>query len=169
LFTPRTSWIKLKTLSSNSKRKTIPRLRRCWVLLIHLERCGLSWQRRRWSELTPPTQQITTVIFLFYNAPTRPAGVFDDFLAIQSAQGNVSTISYSDYVLNANSVTPPGSRLVIHRPRDGNETGLTYLTLSLYYKGVPVTQYSPAVFDAFVNHTRVSSVLRAFADVSPVI
>ena len=91
-------------------------------------------------------------------------GVFDDFLAIQSAQGNVSTMSYSDYVLNANSVTPPSSRLVMHHLVGGKETGLTRsLTLSLYYKGVPVTQYSPAVFDAFVNHTRVSSVLRAFA------
>jgi len=90
-------------------------------------------------------------------------GVFDDFLAIQSAQGNVSTMSYSDYALNANSVTPPSSRLVIHHPVGGKETDLTrYLTLSLFYQGVPVTQYSPPVFDAFVNHTRVSSVLRAF-------
>ena len=87
-------------------------------------------------------------------------GVFDDFLAIPSAQGNVSTMSYSDYVLNANSVTPPSSRLVMYHLVGGKEADLTRsLTLSLYYKGVPVTQYSPAVFDAFVNHTRVSSVL----------
>ena len=75
----------------------------------------------------------------------------------------MSTMSYSDYALNANSVTPPSSRLVIHHPVGGKETDLTrYLTLSLFYQGVPVTQYSPPVFDAFVNHTRVSSVLRAF-------
>jgi hypothetical protein len=28
--------------------------------------------------------------------------------------------------------------------------------LSVYFDGVPVTQYSPAVFDAFVNQTKVS-------------
>jgi hypothetical protein len=27
---------------------------------------------------------------------------------------------------------------------------------SAYFDGVPVTQYSPAVFDAFVNQTKVS-------------
>jgi len=31
-----------------------------------------------------------------YNAPTHAVGVFDDFLEIQPAQGNVSTMSYSD-------------------------------------------------------------------------
>ena len=29
--------------------------------------------------------------------------------------------------------------------------------LSTFYDGAPVTQYSPAVFDAFVNQTKVSS------------
>jgi hypothetical protein len=28
--------------------------------------------------------------------------------------------------------------------------------LSTFYDGVPVTQYSPAVFDTFVNQTKVS-------------
>ena len=28
--------------------------------------------------------------------------------------------------------------------------------LSTFYDGVPVTRYSPAVFDAFVNQTKVS-------------
>ena len=36
-----------------------------------------------------------------------------------------------------------------------------YLTLSVFYEGVPVTRYSPAVVDAFVNYTQVSSVLGA--------
>ena len=27
---------------------------------------------------------------------------------------------------------------------------------SLFYEGAPVTRYSPAVFDAFVNQTKVS-------------
>ena len=28
--------------------------------------------------------------------------------------------------------------------------------LSFFYEGAPVTQYSPVVFDAFVNQTKVS-------------
>ncbi len=28
--------------------------------------------------------------------------------------------------------------------------------LSVYYDAVPITEYSPAVFDAFVNQTKVS-------------
>ena len=43
------------------------------------------------------------VVYYFYDAPTRPAGVFDDFLAIQHVQGNVSTMSYSDLILSPNS------------------------------------------------------------------
>ena len=44
------------------------------------------------------------VVYYFYDAPTRPAGVFDDFLAIQHVHGNVSTMSYSDLVVVANSL-----------------------------------------------------------------
>jgi hypothetical protein len=51
---------------------------------------------------------------MFYDAPTPPAGIFDDFLAIPAAQGNASTISYSDYILLANEVASAVStRLVI--------------------------------------------------------
>jgi len=123
LLTLKTSWIKSKTHLSNSKRKPILRLRCYWVFSIHRDRCGLSWQRRRLSKLKPLTQQITTIAALFYDAPTRPVGVFDDFLAIQPAQGNVSTLSYSDYVLIANSfVSSTRTRLVICDPVSGMET-----------------------------------------------
>ena len=77
------------------------------------------WQRQRQSELTPPShwQQVTPSIALFYDAPTRPVGVFDDFLAIQPVQGNVSTLSYFDYVVSANSlVASTSTRLVIRNP-----------------------------------------------------
>jgi len=71
----------------------------------------------------PLTQQITPIVALFYDAPTRPVGVFDDFLAIQPAQGAVSTLSYPDYVISANSLTSSTStRLVIHDPVSGMET-----------------------------------------------
>jgi len=62
-------------------------------------------------------------IGLFYDAPTPPVGVFDDFLAIQPTQGNVSTLSYSDYILGTRSVIPPTSTWsVIHNPVGGKET-----------------------------------------------
>jgi len=68
-------------------------------------------------------QQITSIISFFYDAPTRPVGVFDDFLAIKPAQGNVSTLSYSDYVLSANSlVTSTNTRLVKSNPVGEKET-----------------------------------------------
>ena len=80
-------------------------------------------QCRRWSELMPLTQQITPVVTLFYDAPARPVGVFDDFLAIQPAQGNVSTLSYSDYVISTNSlVSSTSTRFVIRKPVGGKET-----------------------------------------------
>ena len=44
-------------------------------------------------------------------------GIFDGFLAIQPAQGNASTISYSDFILEANEVASPvRTRLVICNP-----------------------------------------------------
>ena len=50
-------------------------------------------------------------------------GVFDDFLAIQPAQGNVSTLSYSDFVLNASSFVPStNTRSVICNSVGGKET-----------------------------------------------
>jgi hypothetical protein len=52
---------------------------------------------------------------MFYDAPTGPMGIFDDFLAIQAAQGNASTISYSDFILEAKVVeSPVSTRLVIY-------------------------------------------------------
>jgi len=81
--------------------------------------------------------QITVGCFLFYDAPTLPGGIFDDFLAIQHAQGNISTMSYSDYILSVNSLGADNL----------NNT-------RLFYEGVPVTRYSPAVFDALVNNSR---------------
>jgi len=86
-------------------------------------------------DLVYTSGQVTCIISLFYNAPAPPVGVFDDFLAIQPAQGNVSTLSYPDYVLGGNAF-------------------VTSTKTRVFYEGVPVTQYSSAVFDAFVNHTR---------------
>lgn len=63
------------------------------------------------------------VVTLFYDAPARPVGVFDDFLAIQAAQGNVSIMPYSDFIISSSSLDPSiHTRLVIRSPVGGKET-----------------------------------------------
>ena len=47
---------------------------------------------------------------------------------------------------------------MLRDPEGGKGTD-TIPNLSVFYQGVPVTQYSPAIFDAFVNYTQVSSIL----------
>ncbi|KAI0303852.1 hypothetical protein BC826DRAFT_1100810 [Russula brevipes] len=79
------------------------------------------------------SNQLTVVVFVFYDAPTH-GGVFDEFLAIPTTQGTVHTRSFSDFVFSESTVVPDGLRT--------------------FYCDAPVTQYSPAVFDAFVNQTK---------------
>ena len=74
------------------------------------------------SQLTSLTQQVTPIIVLFYDAPAPPVGVFDDFLAIQAAQGNVSTLSYFDIVVGTDSLVTPTTRSVIRNSVGGKET-----------------------------------------------
>lgn len=56
-------------------------------------------------------QQLTIVVFIFYDAPTH-GGVFDEFLAIPTTQGTVHTRSFSDFVFSEGTVVPDGLRLV---------------------------------------------------------
>ncbi|KAI0260022.1 FAD-binding domain-containing protein [Gloeopeniophorella convolvens] len=79
---------------------------------------------------------ISPSAILFYDGPTPPEGTFDDFLALQSVQSNVSSRSYADFVHSTSSESPdPGVR------------GL--------YSTVPVTNYSTAFMDAVINQTSV--------------
>ncbi|KAH9054940.1 FAD dependent oxidoreductase [Lactarius vividus] len=73
---------------------------------------------------------------VFYNGPTPPPGIFDDFLAIPANQSDVKTRSFVDLFNSAAFANPPNTAR--YRGR-GN--------------GISVTQYSPSVFDAFVNQT----------------
>ncbi|KAF8273424.1 hypothetical protein EI94DRAFT_1795193 [Lactarius quietus] len=79
--------------------------------------------------------QFTTTLIVFYDAPTPPPGLFDGFLAIPAIENTVSTSSFSDLILSFDSPLSIG--------------GLQ----SMYYSGVPVKQYSPAIIDAFKNQT----------------
>ncbi|KAI9439710.1 FAD-binding domain-containing protein [Lactarius indigo] len=81
--------------------------------------------------------QLTSGSVLFYDEPAPPQGLFDDFLAIPSTLANVSTWSYPDLISTFNPLSPPPG------------------SVRNYGCGVPVTQYSSAVFDAFVDQTLV--------------
>ncbi|KAI9437993.1 FAD-binding domain-containing protein [Lactarius indigo] len=70
---------------------------------------------------------------VFYNAPTPAPGIFDDFLAIPTNQSDVKTRSFVN-LFNTNILSFPN-------------------TVRGRVNGVSVTQYSPSVFDAFVNQT----------------
>jgi hypothetical protein len=91
-------------------------------------------------------EQITITVYYFYDAPILPPGVFDDFRAITPTQGNATTMSYSDFILSLEANTT-ASRLVPTCP-------------SAFLNNAPVAQYSPAVFDAFVNHSIVGPILQ---------
>ncbi|KAI9441214.1 FAD-binding domain-containing protein [Lactarius indigo] len=78
--------------------------------------------------------QLVVLLNTFYDAPTPPPGLFDEFLAIPAIQNTVSSRSFSDYLVSLNSLAASG-------------------TQRTFYSGVPVTQYSPAIFDAFTNQT----------------
>ncbi|KAI9449848.1 FAD-binding domain-containing protein [Lactarius psammicola] len=71
---------------------------------------------------------------LFYNAPTPAPGIFDDFLAIPTNQSDVKTRSFADMFNSLAFINPPN-------------------TVRGRVNGVSVTQYSPSVFDTFVNQT----------------
>ncbi|KAH9015946.1 FAD-binding domain-containing protein [Lactarius deliciosus] len=82
--------------------------------------------------------QMTSSSILFYDAPVPPKGLFDDFLAIPTTLKNVSTWSFPDLISIFNPFSPPPSSA-----RGGDaHTG----TFSNHICGVPVTQYSPALW-----------------------
>jgi len=67
----------------------------------------------------------------------------------------VSTQSYSAIVQSVHPLVDyHGLRLVVQSAMWGRWVDRPGI-LSVYFEGVPVTQYSPTVFDAFVNQTKV--------------
>ncbi|OBZ76960.1 Bifunctional solanapyrone synthase [Grifola frondosa] len=70
---------------------------------------------------------------LFYDYPTPPDGIFDDFLAIPHFTEDVSTRSFSSLVLSSPANATAGYRAIFH-------------TVSLL-------QYSPSLIEAILNET----------------
>ncbi|KAH9990394.1 FAD-binding domain-containing protein [Russula vinacea] len=85
--------------------------------------------------LTYSSGQISISVAYFYDAPT-PSGVFDDFLVIPTSSGNVSTRSFADVFQSWGPLDATNGR-------------------RYFYGSTPVTQHSPAVFDAFVNQIKI--------------
>ncbi|RDX52375.1 FAD dependent oxidoreductase [Lentinus brumalis] len=73
-------------------------------------------------------------LLLFYDYPTPPAGIFDDFLAIPHLSKDVSTRTFSDLVQAAPSDATAGTRGIFH-------------TVSLL-------EYTPNIMAAVVNETK---------------
>ncbi|KAH9990398.1 FAD-binding domain-containing protein [Russula vinacea] len=85
--------------------------------------------------LTYSSGQFLISVAYFYDAPT-PSRVFDEFLEIPVTSGNVSTRPFVDVFQSWG-------------PFDATN-GLRY-----FFGGAPVTEYSPAVFDEFVNQVEI--------------
>ncbi|KAF8486344.1 FAD-binding domain-containing protein [Russula ochroleuca] len=85
--------------------------------------------------LTYTSGQLLSTVVFFYDAPT-PSGVFDDFLAVNATGGNILTTSFFAHF---QSLGPQVSGAF----SGGVAFGDT--------QTASVTQYSPDVFDAFVN------------------
>ncbi|KAI0257872.1 hypothetical protein BC834DRAFT_926933 [Gloeopeniophorella convolvens] len=85
-------------------------------------------------ELTYASQAVSPGVVVFYDAPTPPAGLFDDLLAIPTVSSDVSTRSFADFVLSTNSTNPPPS-------------------LRGFTSGVPLTQYTAAILNVIANET----------------
>ncbi|KAI9449160.1 FAD-binding domain-containing protein [Lactarius psammicola] len=81
--------------------------------------------------------RVVSAAVIFYDAPTPAPGIFDDFLAIPTNQSDVRTRSFVDMFNSLSFINPPN-------------------TIRGNSNGIPVTQYSPSVFDTIVNQTLVS-------------
>jgi hypothetical protein len=73
-------------------------------------------------------RQLVPVATIFYDAPSPPQGMFDDFLAIPTVQKNVSSTTYNDLVASLNFVNPPSNvptRLAEHLLHSNSKAMLT--------------------------------------------
>ncbi|KAH8798000.1 FAD dependent oxidoreductase [Flagelloscypha sp. PMI_526] len=60
-----------------------------------------------------PGESLVTV-FMFYDSPEQPAGIFDDFLSIRSTQQNVKTDTFLNFVTGVPAEAPPDVRTIIN-------------------------------------------------------
>ncbi|KAI0257873.1 hypothetical protein BC834DRAFT_848378 [Gloeopeniophorella convolvens] len=85
-------------------------------------------------EFAYTSEAVSPGVVVFYDAPTPPAGLFDDLLSIPTVSNDVSTRSFADFVLSTNSTNPPP-------------------ILRGFYSGVSLTEYTPAILNVLANET----------------
>ncbi|KAL0575655.1 hypothetical protein V5O48_006311 [Marasmius crinis-equi] len=99
----------------------------------------------KFAKLTDPKASIITTynfiagsigvsLLLFYNAPTQPAEIFDDFLAIPYFTRDVKTRDFLSIVLASPSDATEGQRAI--------------------FNTVPLVELTPTILDAIVNETK---------------
>ncbi|EKM52439.1 uncharacterized protein PHACADRAFT_211693 [Phanerochaete carnosa HHB-10118-sp] len=79
--------------------------------------------------------QLLASLLLFYDGPTPPAGIFDDFLNLTSVQGSIGTRSFLELVQ-----TPPSSQAAGSATRG-------------YYDTATIASPTGPIIDAIVNET----------------
>ncbi|KAF5327189.1 hypothetical protein D9619_004973 [Psilocybe cf. subviscida] len=87
------------------------------------------------AEVKDPKAAIITLVseVLFYDAPTPPKGIFDDFLAIPATTTDISTRSFLSLVLSS---------------------PVTNISKRGMYEGLPIIQATPEVLKVIVNETK---------------
>ncbi len=98
---------------------------------------------------------------VFYDAPTAPSGIFDDFLNISVLSNNASTRSFKDHVASFGGGFQSGLRWV-----DNGGAISRFLTIihRTVFHSVSLLNHSQAVVDAVANETAVRRLLLFPAD-----
>lgn len=89
---------------------------------------------------------------MFYDGPTPPAGIFDDFLAIPHVGADVKTRSFTSMLADAPANVTANVRYLdfIYITR------VELIFLRTFFQTVPVKVWTPNILAAIVNETNVS-------------
>lgn len=93
-------------------------------------------------------------LLLFYDGPSPPAGIFDDFLAIPHFTSDVSTRSFISLVKAAPANATSLTRYVSLFRAVSVHVSYSSSVRSGIFNTVPVLEYTPKILDAVVNETK---------------
>jgi len=95
---------------------------------------------------------------MFYDAPDRPPGIFDEFFDFFEFPVIETKASFIEFLKILPSSDPfAGPRLVVSLPSsNSNLRKENSILLRAYFSTVSVFQYSPPLLDVIVNETLVS-------------
>jgi hypothetical protein len=94
---------------------------------------------------------------MFYDAPDRPTGIFDDFFDFLEIPVIETSASFLEFLKILPSSDPfAGPRSVISLPLKPNLPNQNLMLLRAYFSTVSVFQYSASLLKVIVNETLVS-------------